>query len=126
MTFRIAFLFINEYALLFAGLWEVCFHNFTDQRYWYPDVTFNSCWWIFEEEYYIIHDLLLRDFFVATQFFFTVTFTFCLIAVLLLMLYCTCSKNHDRFITLLLTLGAIIVSGGQYFEIFTLIQLFCS
>lgn len=41
-----------------SGLWQVCFHGFVDPRHWY-DTKFYGCWWVFEEEYYIIHDILL-------------------------------------------------------------------
>lgn len=42
----------------FLGLWCVCFHDFEDPRHWY-ETKFTGCWWVFEEEYYIIHDVLL-------------------------------------------------------------------
>lgn len=41
-----------------SGLWQVCFQGFVDPRHWY-ETEFYGCWWVFEEEYYIIHDILL-------------------------------------------------------------------
>ncbi|GLH05494.1 hypothetical protein R5R35_001529 [Gryllus longicercus] len=90
------------------GLWEVCFNDLKDTHHFY-DTRFTGCWWVFEEEYYIIHDLLLPGFFVATQFFFTLCFTLLLVASFLTALYLCCSRHHDRFVLLLLVTGADLV-----------------
>nr|CAD7197498.1 unnamed protein product [Timema douglasi]CAD7259452.1 unnamed protein product [Timema shepardi]CAD7410807.1 unnamed protein product [Timema cristinae]CAD7574218.1 unnamed protein product [Timema californicum]CAD7597266.1 unnamed protein product [Timema genevievae] len=90
------------------GLWQVCFDEFEDTRHWY-DTKFSGCWWVFEEEYYIIHDILLPGFFVATQFFFTLTFTLLLIASFLVALYMCCSRQHERFVLLLWVVGADLI-----------------
>lgn len=76
-------------------------------------MVFTGCWWVFEEEYYIIHNILLPGFFVATQFFFTVTLTLCLSALACVALYWSCSKDNDRYILLLLTLGAELIIAGN-------------
>ncbi|XP_067014267.1 uncharacterized protein kune [Anabrus simplex] len=86
------------------GLWQVCFNGMEDTHHFY-ETKFEGCWWVFEEEYYIIHDILLPGFFVATQFFFTLCFTLLLIASFLVALYMCCSKHHDRFVLLLLVVG---------------------
>lgn len=44
---------------MFTGLWVVCFKDFEDSHHWY-DTKFGSCWWVFEEEYYIIYDILFK------------------------------------------------------------------
>ncbi|XP_034943476.1 uncharacterized protein kune [Chelonus insularis] len=93
------------------GLWLVCFNNFRDIRHLY-DIRFNTCWWVFEEEYYIIRDTLLPSFFVATQFFFTLCFTLMLIGAFLTALYTCCSRQHAKYQLLLWTLGAIITLAG--------------
>lgn len=95
----------------FVGLWEVCFSNFEDFRHHY-DTRFTGCWWVFEEEYYIIHDFLLPGFFIATQFFLTLCMTLLLIAAFLTWLYCFCSKSHDKYLLLLLSTGADLVIAG--------------
>jgi len=44
---------------MFTGLWVVCFKDFEDSHHWY-DTKFGNCWWVFEEEYYIIYDILFK------------------------------------------------------------------
>ncbi|KDR20697.1 uncharacterized protein LOC110828763 [Zootermopsis nevadensis] len=95
---------LKDPKFLNIGLWQVCFQGFVDPRHWY-ETEFYGCWWVFEEEYYIIHDILLPGFFVATQFFFTLCFTLLLIASFLVPLYLCCSREHERFVLLLLVIG---------------------
>lgn len=90
------------------GLWQVCFKDFEDPRHYY-DTKFYQCWWVFEEEYYIIHDILLPGFFVATQFFFTLTFTLLLISTFLVALYICCHKDHSKYVLLLLVIGSCLI-----------------
>lgn len=54
---------------MFAGLWVVCFKDFEDTHHWY-DTKFSSCWWVFEEEYYIIYDILFKGLYVYNTYFF--------------------------------------------------------
>lgn len=89
----------------------MCFNKFEDFRHFY-DYRFTGCWWVFEEEYYIIDDFLLPGFFIATQFFFTLSMTLLLIAAFLTWLYCFCSKTHDKYILLLLSIGADLSIAG--------------
>uniref|UniRef100_A0A0K8TRD6 Putative conserved plasma membrane protein n=1 Tax=Tabanus bromius TaxID=304241 RepID=A0A0K8TRD6_TABBR len=89
------------------GLWTVCLRNFTEIHRHYPDVVFNGCMWVFEEEYYIIHNFLLPDFYVATQFFFTLCFTLLLIALLLTLGFLGCSRDDTRYTVLLIANGTI-------------------
>lgn len=93
------------------GLWQVCFKGFQDPRHLY-DTRFYGCWWVFEEEYYIIHDILLPDFFVATQFFFTLCLTLLLIGSFLTILYTCCSRHHDKYQLLLWATGGNLTLAG--------------
>lgn len=93
--------------IFFSGLWKVCFNGFQDIRHLY-DTKFYGCWWVFQEEYYIIHDTLLPDFFVATQFFFTLCFTLLLIGSFLTALFTCCSRQHDKYQFLLWATGSIL------------------
>lgn len=102
------------------GLWEVCFDDFEDFRHYY-DTRFTGCWWVFEEEYYIIHNFLLPWFFIATQFFFTLCTTLLLVAAFLTWLYCFCSRDHDKYLLLLLTIGSDLLLAG----FFGLIAVLC-
>lgn len=89
----------------------MCLNNFEDIHRFY-DVRFTGCMWIFEEEYYIIHDYLLPPFFIAVQFFFTVAFTLLLFSILLTLLFLVCSKDHERYIHLLITNGSSLIVAG--------------
>lgn len=102
---------LKDSKFLKIGLWEVCFNKFEDVHHWY-DTVFNSCWWIFEEEFYIIHDILLPGFFIATQFFFTITLCCVLLSMFLVFLYLKKDKDDDDYLTLLVTLGTVLVIGG--------------
>lgn len=93
------------------GLWEVCFNGYKEVHHLY-DTVFKSCWWIFEEEYYIIHDVLLPGFYIATQFFFTVSFCSALVGILLAIIYIRKDKDDEEYVTLLITLGTVLVIGG--------------
>ncbi|XKL60555.1 hypothetical protein PGB90_007612 [Kerria lacca] len=86
------------------GLWIVCFKNFEDPKHWY-DVKFTECWWVYEEEFYIIHQFLLPGFYIAVQFFFTICFILTLIAGFLTLAYLCTSRDADNFVCLLTVLG---------------------
>uniref|UniRef100_A0A1B6GJJ7 Uncharacterized protein n=1 Tax=Cuerna arida TaxID=1464854 RepID=A0A1B6GJJ7_9HEMI len=90
------------------GLWCVCFHDFEDTRHWY-ETKFTGCWWVFEEEYYIIHDVLLPGFFLATQFFFTVCFTTLLAVSFGIAMYLFCSRDQERYVLLLIVIGTALM-----------------
>ncbi|XP_008555950.1 transmembrane protein 182 [Microplitis demolitor] len=93
------------------GLWQVCFKNFEDTYHLY-DTKFSGCWWVFEEEYYIIHKILLPGFFVTTQFFFTLSFTLMLVGSFLAALYMCCSRQHDKYLHLLWAMGTNLCLSG--------------
>ena len=95
------------------GLWQVCLREFEDTHHLY-DTRFTGCWWVFEEEYYILHDILLPDFFVATQFLFTLCFTLLLIGSCFTTLYICCSRQHQKYQLLLWTNGAILTLSGIF------------
>jgi hypothetical protein len=80
--------------------------------------------WVFEEEYYIIHDYILPGFFVAVQFFFTLAFTLLLMSILMTLLFLGCSKDNERYIMLLLTNGTCLVTAG-ILAIFSVILFGC-
>ena len=59
----------------------------------------------------------VSGFFVATQFFFTLCFTLLLIATFLVALYMCCSREHERFVMLLLVIGSDLVIAGNVYQI---------
>ncbi|KAH8287111.1 hypothetical protein KR054_003240 [Drosophila jambulina] len=95
------------------GLWEVCFNNFQDIHRFF-DNRFKGCMWVFEEEYYIIHDFLLPGFYIAVQFFATLCFVMCLIALPLTLALLRTSRDDDRNVVLLLTVGTCQVVGSIF------------
>lgn len=96
--------------LLISGLWTVCFQNFQDIHRFY-DVRFTGCMWVFEEEYYIIHDFLLPGFYISVQFFFTLTFTLMLVSALLTATLFAFPRDDDRWVVVLLSNGACQVAA---------------
>lgn len=90
----------------------MCFKNFTDIHRFY-DYQFQGCMWVFEEEYYIIHDFLLPGFYIAVQFFFTLSFTLLLVSVILTLGIFAYSREDDRYMVVLLSNGASQVAGGK-------------
>lgn len=74
--------------------------------------------WVFEEEYYIIHDFLLPGFYIAVQFFFTLTFTLLLVSALLTLGLFMYTRDDDRYMVVLLSNGASQVAGCEYCEHF--------
>lgn len=95
------------------GLWEVCFNNFQDIHRFY-DTRFTGCMWVFEEEYYIIHDFLLPGFYIAVQLFATLCFVMCLLALPLTLGFLRTSRDDDRYVVLLLTIGTCQVLGSIF------------
>ncbi|KAH8371039.1 hypothetical protein KR093_005960 [Drosophila rubida] len=95
------------------GLWEVCFNNFQDIHRFY-DTRFTGCMWVFEEEYYIIHDFLLPGFYIAVQLFATLCFVMCLIALPLTLGILRTSRDDDRYVVLLLTIGSCEVLASIF------------
>uniref|UniRef100_A0A1B6CZL8 Uncharacterized protein n=1 Tax=Clastoptera arizonana TaxID=38151 RepID=A0A1B6CZL8_9HEMI len=93
------------------GLWLVCFHDLEDPRHWY-DTKFSGCWWVFLEEYYIIHDLLLPGFFVAVQFFYTLSFVATLLSFFLVLGYLCASRENEHFVLLQLIVGGLLLGGA--------------
>ncbi|KAL1449434.1 hypothetical protein WDU94_001939 [Cyamophila willieti] len=55
------------------GLWSICLTGFEEFHHWY-DTKFYGCWWVFEEEYYNIHDFLFPGFFISTEIFMLMSF----------------------------------------------------
>lgn len=95
------------------GLWEVCFNNFQDIHRFY-ETRFKGCMWVFEEEYYIIHDFLLPGFYIAVQVFATLCFVMCLIALPLTLSFLRTSRDDDRYVFLLLTIGSCQILGSLF------------
>ncbi|EDW61233.1 uncharacterized protein kune [Drosophila virilis] len=95
------------------GLWEVCFNQFQDIHRFY-DTRFTGCMWVFEEEYYIIHDFLLPGFYIAVQLFATLCFVMCLLALPLTLSFLRTSRDDDRYVVLLLTIGTCQVLGSIF------------
>ncbi|KAI5694143.1 hypothetical protein M8J76_004994 [Diaphorina citri] len=95
------------------GLWSICLTGFEEFHHWY-DTKFYGCWWVFEEEYYIIHDFLFPGFFISTQIFMLMCFLASLVSTFLVALYMCCSRTQEKFILLLR-----VISGNAALSAFT-------
>lgn len=60
----------------------------------------------------MIHNIVLPDFFVATQFFFTLCMTLLLVGSALTILYTCCSRRHDKYQLLLWATGSNLLLAG--------------
>lgn len=67
--------------------------------------------WVFEEEYYIIHDFLLPGFYIAVQLFATLCFVMILCSIPLTLAFLKTSRDDDRYVFLLLTIGFCQILG---------------
>jgi hypothetical protein len=77
------------------GLWHACFNGFHDKGHKY-EVKFYGCRHVLLEEYDIIREELIKPFFVATQFFFTICFVGMLVAMAMVMMYLLCIDDYYR------------------------------
>jgi len=77
------------------GLWHACFDGFHDKGHKY-EVKFYGCRHVLLEEYDIIREELIKPFFVATQFFFTICFVGMLVAMAMVMMYLLCIDDYYR------------------------------
>lgn len=91
----------------------MCLNNFQDIHRFY-DTRYVGCMWVFEEEYYIIHDYLLPGFYIATQLFFTMCFTLMLVSLMITAVFLKSPRDDDRYIVLLLSNGTIQLLAGTF------------
>merc|ERR1711944_295345 len=94
------------------GLWEVCLNGFHDMRHQY-DIKFYGCKHILLEEYDIIREELMPTFFVATQFFYTLSFIAMLIAIIFVVMYLLCVDEYYR-VNVLRWTGIDLIIGGAF------------
>ncbi|XP_017069847.2 uncharacterized protein LOC108107013 [Drosophila eugracilis] len=104
---------LNNPRFIHLGLWEVCFNNFQDIHRFY-DNRFTGCLWVFEEEYYIIHDFLLPDFYILVQLLATLCFVMCIIVVPLTATLLRTLRDDDQNIGLLLAIGSCHIVGSVF------------
>jgi len=77
------------------GLWHACFNGFHDKGHKY-EVRFYGCRHVLLEEYDIIRDELIKPFYVATQFFFTICFVCMLVSLAVVLVYLLCIDDYSR------------------------------
>jgi len=92
------------------GLWEVCLNGFHDMRHQY-EFLFYGCRHILLEEYDIIRDEIQPPFFIATQFFYTLSFIALLLSMILIVMYLLCVDEYYRVSVLKWTGIGLIFSG---------------
>jgi len=93
------------------GLWHVCMNGYFDAKLQY-EKKFYGCMHIRLEEYGIIQDEIQPPFFVAVQFFYTLSFIAILIAIILVMMYLLCVDEYYRVSVLRWTGIDLIVAGN--------------
>lgn len=82
-----------------VGLWVHCFRSLPDYNDLRHQRFFAGCRWIFNpftEGYDEIRNYLAPPFFVATQFFYTLSFINILIAIILMVMYLLCIQEYYR------------------------------
>jgi len=92
------------------GLWHACFNGFHDKGHQY-EVKFVGCRHVLLEEYDIIRGELIKPFFVATQFFFTICFVGMLIAIGMVLMYLLCIDDYYR-VKVLKWIGVDLLLAG--------------
>lgn len=92
------------------GLWHACFNGFHDKGHKY-EVKFYGCRHVLLEEYDIIRDELIKPFFVATQFFFTICFVGMLVAIAMVVMYLLCIDDYYR-VKVLRWIGVDLIVGA--------------
>ncbi|XP_016659524.1 uncharacterized protein LOC107883632 [Acyrthosiphon pisum] len=93
------------------GLWVVCFKGFKDPRHWY-DTRFHNCWWVFEEEYYTISDIVFKDFYIATQFFFTDCVFLTVFGLFYTIVYVYLNRAYIGYVKILLSAGILNIAAA--------------
>ncbi|CAH0600483.1 unnamed protein product [Chrysodeixis includens] len=98
------------------GLWSHCFRSLPDPLDQYQRRFFVGCRWVYDPfttGYDKIRGYLLPGFMIATQFFFTLCLLGVLIStVLVLMFFLCCGPDQRRFVTLIKSIGYIMLAAG--------------
>lgn len=93
------------------GLWWVCLNGYHDKDHQY-DQKLYGCMHIRLEEYDFIRSEIQPPFFVATQFFYTLSFIAILIAIVLVLMYLLCVDDYYRVSVLRWTGIDLIIAGA--------------
>jgi len=96
------------------GLWVHCFRSLPDYNDFTNKRFFAGCRWIFNpftEGYQEIRQYIVPPFFIATQFFFTISFVGMLVAGALVMMYLLCIDEFYKVRVLRWTGFDLIISG---------------
>ncbi|XP_050538077.1 uncharacterized protein LOC126903712 [Daktulosphaira vitifoliae] len=94
------------------GLWVVCFKDFEDSHHWY-DTKFGNCWWVFEEEYYIIYDVLFKGFYIAVQVWFSICVLLTICGLFYTSLYMYLNRAVEHYVKILFTAGGLYLAAAM-------------
>ncbi|XP_063547485.1 uncharacterized protein LOC134754935 [Cydia strobilella] len=98
------------------GLWSHCFRSLPDPYDQYQRRFFVGCRWVYDPfttGYDRIRGFLLPGFMIATQFFFTLCLLGVLIStILVLIFFLCCGPDQNRLVTLIKTIGYIMLGSG--------------
>merc|ERR1712018_354330 len=99
-----------------GGLWVHCFRSFPDYNDLEHKRFYAGCRWIFNpftEGYDRIRNFLAPPFYVATQFFYTLSFIAMLIAIIFVVMYLLCVDEYYR-VNVLRWTGIDLIVGGIF------------
>lgn len=99
-----------------VGLWVHCFRSIPDHNDLNHQRYYAGCRWLFDpftEGYDQIRRYLAPPFFVATQFFYTISFIAMLIAVIFVVMYMLCVDEYYR-VNVLKWTGIDLIIGGAF------------
>jgi len=99
-----------------VGLWVHCFRSFPDYNDPEHQRFYAGCRWIFNPftpGYDQIRNFLAPPFFVATQFFYTLSFIAMLIAIIFVVMYLLCVDEYYR-VNVLRWTGIDLIIGGAF------------
>ncbi|XP_018018772.1 uncharacterized protein LOC108675284 isoform X3 [Hyalella azteca] len=99
---------LEQPEFLNLGLWQACFRNYRDYRYFY-DRIYDGCYWTLSEEMHVIDDQIRKPFFVAVQTLFTFCFVLTLIgAALTGVLVCCPGEDVEKGLLKLLAVDQTV------------------
>ncbi|XP_018018773.1 uncharacterized protein LOC108675284 isoform X4 [Hyalella azteca] len=104
---------LEQPEFLNLGLWQACFRNYRDYRYFY-DRIYDGCYWTLSEEMHVIDDQIRKPFFVVVQVFYTLCFVLSLVggAMSMILILCPGESFEKKVLKTAYIAGAIAFFTG--------------
>lgn len=110
-----------SFRRMLVGLWRRVLHHSRIFVAWY-DIE-NNVQFVLQNLFLLFLWCFLTGFFIAVEFFFTITFILTLVAGLLTLAYLCTSRDAENFVCLLAILGGSMFSAGKHTEHWTILIL---